>query len=180
MGGFFGLNSTIAGQRVEGNALGKGGFFGEVAAPVAVSHPFHFTATAPNSTGPFNAVLGFPFGSSEDLGAFCDGQTSGGVSYGILNPNTTAINGSRITTIGYSDTDPSTNVGFGIALKTNAAVAQSYFTKLVIGAPINITLLTATADYFNSNAALANFTIWAWARPGDPSIFGPSIPVSWS
>lgn len=33
VGGFFGLNTAVSGQRIEGNVLGKGGFFGEVPVP---------------------------------------------------------------------------------------------------------------------------------------------------
>lgn len=179
MSGFFGFGA-FRGGTILGNLLAKGGFFGPNFIPTPVTPPVTgsvFLMGGPNSRGPWNPLAGdWPFGSSNDFGAFSStGATTNGGIYGSLDSGSGLIMGIPVEAIGYDG-----NNAFVLVLGPAGSLAQSLFTTLTVGAPVNLVLTSASADYFNSNDAVNGFpgyTVWAWAR-APVVIFGSDVSVA--
>lgn len=179
MSGFFGFGQFRTGT-VLGNLLAKGGQFGPNFRAAGGGTPTVFTMGGPNSSGPWNPPgIGWPFGQSNDFGAFSNtGATTGGPTYGVLASGSGLINGQTIEAAGF-DGDPGTGA-FVLVLGPTGTLTQNFFTTLTVGAPLNYVLTTATASYFNSNdpvAGFANFTVWAWAKV-PVAVFGSNISLT--
>ena len=154
----------------DGNLSGDGEWSkgkGPVTPPV--SNLTGFTAGGPNSTGPWFTAPLFPPSGSNDFGAFATGQNNGGHAYGAIAPAGAHIAGATITALGWQDTPD-----YFLVAVNDDTLAQNAFTKIVIGAPGSLSLLTAAATFFD-NTTQPGFSLWAWAVSAPVGTLGQTM-----
>jgi hypothetical protein len=159
----------MRGVAAAGGVLVAWTFSGKVTTRV-VKVAVSWTQTNGNSsTGPLQGA-----GFDGDGSGFYDATVAlnGGFGCGSTVPSPVAYAGAHLSVSGWGSSSPMGGGYYSIVLV--GTLPQSFFTKVSLGPPANLTFLTAGANHY-STTDFPGFTVWAWSDSHEFAFFPPLL-----